>query len=138
MHGPVGRVQFVVLKTLRVLINPKLDEKNHVITCSVVYLSESFLQHYELPVFVNPDTASECKALCHALSGAFILIQLHGYELKCATSIQACNLPSLRAVAKDNPRVVAFSSFVEFLFCVHKRPVASTFVYILIIFFKSV
>ena len=46
-----------------------------------------------------------------------MLIQLHGNELKCATSIQACNLPSLRAVAKENPRLVAFSSFVEPLLC---------------------
>ena len=57
--------------------------------CSVTYLSESFLKHYGVAKLQN------FKALCHALSGAFILIQLHGNELKCVTSIQACNLPSL-------------------------------------------
>ena len=57
------------------------------------------------------------KATCHALSGDFVITQLHEYELKCATSIQACNLSSLRAVAKENPRLIAFSSFVEPLLC---------------------
>ena len=31
-----------------------------------------------------------------------------GYGLKSATSIQACNLHSLRAVAKENRRLIAF------------------------------
>ncbi len=39
------------------------------------------------------------KSLCHALSGAFILIQFYWFGLKCPTSIFACNLYSLRAVA---------------------------------------
>ena len=91
-----------------------------------------------LPFRVIQILLRNIKALCQALSGAFILIQLHGNELKRATSIQACNLPSLRAIAKENPRLVAFSSFVEPLLSCTKRPVASILVYTLIIFVKSV
>ena len=55
--------------------------------------------------------------------------------------IQAYHLPSLRAVVKENRRMIVFSSFCKASFdssVLHKRPVASILVYTLIIFVKSV
>ena len=135
MHEPVGRVQFVVFEKftsadLSQIAREKSCDYLLIIhiqkflckwmtnkTCSVTYLSESLLKHYGV--------ARLCKSrYCHGILKlpfmhyqVLLLIQLHGNELKCATSIQACNLPSLRAIAKENPPLVAFSSFVEPLLC---------------------
>ena len=57
------------------------------------------------------------KAFCHALSGAFVLFLFYKYGLKYVTSIQGCNLTSLRTVTLENPRMVAFSSFTKPLLC---------------------
>ena len=115
MHEPVGRVQFVVFEKFPSADLSQIAREKSCDYLLMIHIIHNI--HTELPSFVNPNTATEFKALCHALSGAFILIQLHGNELKSATSIQSCNLPSLRAVAKENPRLVAFSSFVERLLC---------------------
>ena len=69
-------------------------------TCSVAYLFDSLIKHYGVAGLCKPDTATEFKALGYALSGAFILIQLQRYGLKCATLIQACNLPSFYELSR--------------------------------------
>ena len=136
---PVGRVQFVVFEKftsadfsqiarekscdyfLIIHIQKFLCKCMTNKTCSVAYLSESLSKHYGVARLWKSRYCYGILKLpvMHALSGAFIIIQLHHswYELKCATSIQAYNLPSLRAVAKENPRLVTFSSFVEPLLC---------------------
>ena len=128
MHEPVGRMQFVVFEKftsadLSQIAREKSCDYLLIIhiqkflckwvtnkTCSVAYLSESLLKHYGV--------AKHCKSkYCYGILKLSVMHYQELNELKCATSIQACNRPSLRAVAKENPRLVAFSSFVEPLLC---------------------
>ncbi len=65
----------------------------------VAYLSDSFKHNGVVGLCKIQIPLETFKALCHALSGAFILIQLYWFGLKCLTLIHACNLSSLPAVA---------------------------------------
>ena len=65
----------------------------------------------ELPGFVNQILLQNFKPLCHARSGAFILMQLRSFVPKCALQFRFVSPPSLQAVSIENPLLVAFISF---------------------------